>query len=254
MDLRPRTLIRAFKDGVAEAKASDAKTGTDETMPDPPAAPKPRGLRIGDRPRAWWEPKPVITTEPVEDEAKPKADGEPCDHPMPHAVHSRPTGELVAYWCEDCETQLPVPEDDEDDEDEEEGGGVPARIRRLWKSRDASKKTYSRPAFGSGKSPKQSLAEWWGGMRPSTRHGLYNGSALAIGLWAGIVQFFTNETAYLVATYDSWTALGVCFWYGVALAIWMVDHKFRGWFPPFALLARVPLVSMIVGSLLYSTA
>ncbi|MGW3691901.1 hypothetical protein [Streptomyces sp. NPDC005125] len=179
--------------------------------------------------------------------------------PHPHAVHASLTGELVVYWCEDCETQLPVPDGMEDDDEEDEEGGeedvdkVPARIRRGWSMRGSGKRVYSRPTYNRGKSPKNSLIEAWTGMRPLTRHGLYKGGALALGFSLGVPQFFTAETAYLAATYDSWTDFYVCIWYSVAVAIWMFDQRTRNWLPPVALAARVPLVSMIVGVLLYGT-
>ena len=69
----------------------------------------------------------------------------------------------------------------------------------------------------------------------------------------GIPQFFTAEVAYLAASYDSWTDFHVCVWYGVALGVWMCDHHARNWWPLFAWAARVPLVSMIIGALLYGT-
>ena len=67
----------------------------------------------------------------------------------------------------------------------------------------------------------------------------------------GVPQFFTHETAYLVHTYGSWTSFYVVIWYGVAAGIWVIDHRTRDWLPPFALLGRMPLVSLVVGVLLY---
>ena len=115
----------------------------------------------------------------------------------------------------------------------------------------SGKKQYARPVYAQRSAPKQSLLEWWGSMRPTTRHGLYNGAALGIGLWVGVPQFFTAEVAHLVTTYHSWTAFYVWFWYFVAASIWALDYKSRSWLPPLAFLARVPLVSMIIGALLY---
>ncbi|MFB8347970.1 hypothetical protein [Streptomyces niveus] len=185
-----------------------------------------------------------------------------CAHPDPHAVRSRPNNQLVAFWCADCETQLPVPDDydeldDEDNEeaDDESGQGpdkVPAKIRGSWSLRGNGKRAYARPRY-SKPVEKKSLVEWWTGRDLASRWLLYNGSALAAGFALGVPQFFTAEVAYLVATYDSWTAFYVAIWYGVAAGVWVWDYRSRTWFPPFALAARIPLISMIVGSLLYGT-
>ncbi|MFZ4266563.1 hypothetical protein [Streptomyces arboris] len=236
----------------------------------PQTSKEPAGLRIGERPRNWWEPKPVITA----DDRDPRdtivwRDGRPyhvpapqpktCDHPDPHAVRSRPDNRLVAFWCAECSTQLPIPDDfdelndatgEEDGEQGEDGDQVPAKVRLRWGLRGNGTKEYDRPRYAQ-KAEKQSLVDWWNGRDRKSRWLLYNGTALAAGFGLGIPQFFTEEAAYLDATYDSWTAFYVCVWYGIALGIWMWDYRSRTWFPPFALAARVPLISMIVGSLLY---
>ncbi|GGZ23630.1 hypothetical protein GCM10010387_16030 [Streptomyces inusitatus] len=235
--------------------------------------------RDGHRLPDWWAPKKDITPppQPTGDSVKwingvphhvPAPD--PCEHPAPHEVRAKPTGMLVAFWCADCETQLDVPQDyDELDEEtdeetgedeaasEEEGEGgdtVPPTIRRRWLYGKNPKKEYERPSYRAQPfNPKASVTEWWGSLRGPTRHGLYNGTALAGGFAGGVPQFFTAEVAYLAATYDSWTDFYVCIWYGIAVAIWCFDHKSRSWLPPIALLARIPLVSMVVGVLLYGT-
>ncbi|MFC8886584.1 hypothetical protein [Streptomyces cinereoruber] len=199
-----------------------------------------------------------------------------CSHPAPHAVRAQPTNKLVAFWCEDCATQLEVPESydelaavteapesptEDPEEAEEDGGGeesgkgiakVPAAIRARWNGTFGGK-VYSRPAYRSGPTPKLSLVQIWGQTSPKTRHLLYNGTALGIGAWFGVPQWFTAEVAYLDATYDSWTEPYVCLWYGIAVGIWAIDHRTGRWLPPFALIGRIPLVSMIVGVLLYGT-
>ncbi|MGW1711092.1 hypothetical protein ACWCP8_37990 [Streptomyces sp. NPDC002206] len=250
MDLRPRALIRRLNSAATPAEPDD----TDETSTAPAATIPVQPVRGGGRLPNWCEPKRDVVD--LDDVAKDAPEEEPCEHPHPHAVHASLTGELVAYWCEDCETPLPVPDgmEDDDEEDGEEGvDKVPARIRRGWSMRGSGKRVYSRPTYNRGKSPKNSLIEAWTGMRPLTRHGLYKGGALALGFSLGVPQFFTAETAYLAATYDSWTDFYVCIWYGVAVAIWMFDQRTRNWLPPVALAARVPLVSVIVGVLLYGT-
>lgn len=225
----------------------------------------------------WWEPKAPLSSDGGDmDHRARSAAGtvkwingvphdvpptpETCKHRAPHEVRAKPTDQLVAYWCSECETQLDIPDDyDElEDDDAEEGDGedadkVPAKIRHRWSVRGSSRKEYSRPKYrGSGKKEeKKSMIDAWQGMRPVTRHGLYNATALGVGFFLGVPQFFTAETEYLVVTYGSWTDFYVCIWYGVAIGIWMVDHRTRNWLPPFALLGRMPLVSMVVGVLLH---
>ncbi|WP_199570573.1 hypothetical protein [Streptomyces murinus] len=256
--LRPRALLQRLNDAISPAEPDD-EPADDEALAEPdaepavPAQPVRGGARLPD----WRAPlRDILDLEKEREEKEARrsadSDAEPCDHPNPHAVHARPTGELVAYWCEDCETQLEVPDPDEEEGDEEEAdGGVSAKIRRYWSLRGNGAKVYARPTYREPKAPKQSLLEAWAGMRPTTRHGLYNGTALAIGFALGVPQFFTAETAYLVETYHSWTAFYVVIWYGVALGIWMFDRKSRSWLPPFALMARVPLVSLVIGVALY---
>lgn len=193
-----------------------------------------------------------------------------CEHPAPHEVRNKVTGHLVAYWCADCETQLEVPDDYDEltDVTDEDGDGeeadddgqtvdkVPPTIRQRWSQsiRGTGSKSYSRPVYGKDSAErKKSLIEVWGQMPRKTRHLLYNGTALGAGFYMGVPQFFTAEVAYLVDAYGSWTDFYVCIWYGVAAGIWALNYRTRGWFPIFAWLTRIPLVSMIVGALLYGT-
>ncbi|MFC8723710.1 hypothetical protein [Streptomyces bacillaris] len=277
MNLRPRSLMKRLKETGAVPAADCEETEEEKpTVPAPalakPVPPaQPTTLRIGERPRSWWEPKPIISAdEPPVGPAITWRDGKPyyvpapepkvCTHPEPHAVRSRPDNKLVAYWCANCSTQLPVPDDfdeleevaDGDGEQSEEGDEVPATVRRRWGLRGSGIKQYERPTFVK-KVERQSLVDWWNGRTRQSRWLLYNGLALAGGFALGVPQFFTDEVAYLAATYDSWTDFYVVVWYGVALGIWMWDYRSRTWFPLFALAARIPLISMVVGSLLYGT-
>lgn len=237
--------------------------------------PNPRTFRIegSDQPIPFWCPDCKADLQPdIPDDEPPAGVPMPakeCEHPTPHEVRNKVTGQLVAYWCADCETQLGVPDDydelaDVTDGDGEEGDGgegdedgkpvdkVPASIRHRWSMRGNGKKTYARPVYGkTSDERKKSGIEAWTGLPKKTRHLLYNGTALGAGFWIGVPQFFTAEVAYLVDTYGSWTDFYVCIWYGVAAGIWVIDYRTRNWFPPFALAARIPLVSMIVGVLLY---
>ncbi|WP_381792899.1 hypothetical protein [Streptomyces niveus] len=259
---------RTPQDDTVVETEEDAESQAPPMPIESPAIPAPaaRVGRSGDGHHVpnWWDPKKdlVFDDGPKEIAVKKAAVGEPCEHPNPHAVHARPTGKLVAYWCEECETQLGVPDDfdeldelDEDDDEDAEGEGgdeVPAKIRHGWGLRGNGKKAYARPRY-SKPVEKKSLIEWWTGRDMASRWLLYNGAALAAGFALGVPQFFTAEVAYLVATYDSWTAFYVAIWYGVAAGVWVWDYRSRTWFPPFALAARIPLISMIVGSLLYGS-
>lgn len=276
MDLRPRALLgrlhdladRIDPDGrpsdddekqeldtasdEADSEPDPAATSTD-SVPDTEDDASVRGSRLPN----WWEPNKGELVDVTKEERPaprpaPAKDREPCDHPNPHAVHARLTGELVAYWCEDCETQLEVLE--EEDEESTDGDQVPAKLRDRWRRRGSGTTIYQRPAYYDDKpAPKQSLIQWWLSIDAPTRWLAYNGVALGSGFYLGVPQFFQAETAYLVHAYGSWTDWHVFPWYGVAVGIWMLDHRTRGWFPPFALAARVPLISMIVGCLLYGS-
>ncbi|MGW6459123.1 hypothetical protein ACWF94_24905 [Streptomyces sp. NPDC055078] len=238
--------------------------------------PNPRAFRIEghDEPIPFYCPDCKADLHPDIPDDKPPASpptpAKECEHPAPHEVRNKVTGQLVAYWCAVCETQLHVPDDydeiadvtDADDGEEGDGGEqgedgkpvdkVPPAIRRHWPMRGNGKKTYARPVYGkTSDEHKKSLIEAWTGMPKKTRHLLYNGTALGAGFHIGVPQFFTAEVAYLADTYGSWTDFHVCLWYGVAVGIWVIDYRTRNWFPLFALAARIPLVSMIVGVPMY---
>ncbi|WP_206281435.1 hypothetical protein, partial [Streptomyces albidoflavus] len=194
-----------------------------------------------------------------------------CKHPDPEEVRSSVNGQLLAYWCTQCETQLDLPDDydelqdvthaegekgekEEKGEKGEDGDKVPPTIRQRWNRgiRGTGQKSYKRPVYGKNSSAeKKALVEVWGQMSGKTRHLLYNGTALGAGFYLGVPQFFTAEVAYLADNYSSWTDFYVCVWYGVAVGIWALDVGTRGWFPVFSWLTRIPTVSMIVGSLYY---
>lgn len=145
------------------------------------------------------------------------------------------------------------PNDEADDPADEDSGDEVAKepARRRWLPR-GGQHIYRRPTFRDDRpAPKQALIGWWLHLPARYRWGLYNGTALAAGFTLGVPQFFTAETAYLVHAYGTWTNPHVLVWYGMALALWMLDHRTRAWLPPFALAARMPLVSMVVGVLLY---
>jgi hypothetical protein len=245
---RPRALLQRLADATKPGEPEGH-----EPVPAPAPAPLVRG---GAGMVDWWAARNA---------------GE-CKHPNPRTVQVGSTA--VPYWCPDCKTELHLdvphdepkaakaapepaeagPDDQGQGHDEPEhidGGEKKTAASRRWSMRGSGKKTYNRPVYGGGTSPQKSLMEAWSGLRPATRHGLYNGTALAIDWQLNVPQFVTDETAYLVHTYHSWTHPYVCIWYGVAAAICTLDHRTRNWLPPFALLARIPLISLVVGVLLY---
>ncbi|MFZ3595091.1 hypothetical protein [Streptomyces sp. BH104] len=259
MNLRPRSILGRL--GVL----ADPGQGPEDTVPDAAdtsvsdsedSVPNSADTRQGaSRLPDWWQrDKPLLDTYdngPGGGEGDPKP---PCEHPNPHEVRAAPTGELVAYWCEGCETQLEVPELEDGDNEPEDGDAVPSKIRGHWRRKGSAARIYRRPAYRDSKpAPRQSLIQWWLNMDAPSRWLLYNGVALGIGFQIGVPQFFKAETAYLAVTYGSWTAWPVFLWYGLALAIWVIDHRTRGWFPLFALAGRIPLISMVVGCLLYGS-
>ncbi|MDN3056887.1 hypothetical protein PH213_20495 [Streptomyces sp. SRF1] len=288
MDLRPRALLGRLNDLADRIDPDGQQPGKNDEKPAPNTAPDnadtvpskeadtapvstdaedeqpSKPTHGGARLPNWWEPKGDLTdtkknnppvTAAHRTPAEDTEDKEPCVHPNPHAVHARPTGELVAYWCENCETQLEVlPEEDGDEEAGEDGDQVPARLRDRWRRSNSATRIYQRPTYWDTKpAPRQNLIGWWLGLSAPTRWLVYNGTALGVGAYLGVPQFFTAETAYLVHTYGSWSDWHVCIWYGVAMGVWAIDARTRGWFPLFALGARVPLVSMVVGCLLYGS-
>lgn len=228
-------------------------------VPAPPPAPRVRG---GAGMVDWWAARNAGIQEP---------DDEGCKHPNPRTVQVN--GLTVPFWCPDCRTELhfdapsskprasqpaaetveDVDADDQEGADDEPGEYAEPTARRRWDPRGSGKKAYLRPAYGARPAPRQSLIEWWAGISAPSRWLLYNGTALGIGFTLGVPQFFTRETAFLVAHHHSWTDLYVCFWYGVAVLAVVIDRKTRTWLPPFALAGRVPLISLLIGALLYGT-
>ncbi|MFI6986056.1 hypothetical protein ACIBSV_46890 [Embleya sp. NPDC050154] len=189
----------------------------------PPAPPPP------DTPPTRQAPKQRRTLVP------PWRDG-PKHHLADHAVDDNPEDE--------------VPE--VEGECEEEGDDEPETPRRRWDPRGSG--AHKRPTFRQPRhTPRQTPVEWWRHMPARNRWALYNGCALGAGFALHLPQWVTAETAYLVATYDSWTDVHVYFWYCVTALVWACDHETRRWHWALALPCRIPLISIVVGVLLYGT-
>lgn len=133
-----------------------------------------------------------------------------------------------------------------------QGGDRIARAGRD-RLRKAAKSSPGRPAYHDGPPLRQTPLAWWRGISATTKWGLYNGCALSVGFYFGIPQFVRDQVAYLATTYGSWSAPGVGVWYIAPLMAWMLNHSSRHWWPPAALIARVPWISIVVGVLLYGS-
>ncbi|WNI20365.1 hypothetical protein [Actinacidiphila sp. ITFR-21] len=273
---RVRDVFQVRRPADPEPEPEAAAPAVPPVPAEPPAVPPARkGREVtggGHHVPNWWDQDKTlrVSTDPAGTDKVKWINGVPhytvCAHPAPHEVRNSVTGQLLAFWCAACETQLPVPDDydelqDVTEEDAEEGeedaegdDTVPPAIRRRWSVKGSGKTTYGRPVYAkSSDERKKSLHEAWTGRSKKQRHLFYNGAALGLGFAVGAPQFFTAEVAHLVTTYHSWTAPYVFVWYFAAGSIWALDYKARDWLPPLAFLARVPLVSMIIGALLYGT-
>ena len=236
MKTRPRVLLQRLADAIDADRADEPAQRPDtaaDTAPDVPALAEP--VRGGARLPNWREPKKPLTLKAPADPAPPR-----------RAATTVVDDELPDDSDEDLV--------DADEQDEEAEEGEEDKARRRFGRRSSARRIYARPTyFDSRPSPKQSVLQWWLGLSAPTRWGLYNGTAAAGGYALHVVQFFHAETAYLVAHHHSWTDPYVCVWYGVSAGLWVFDYKTRSFWPLFALPARIPLVSAVVGVLLYGS-
>ncbi|MFI9026352.1 hypothetical protein [Streptomyces sp. NPDC053560] len=229
MDLRLRSLLhRVTTDPDTPDMAPDSVSDGPDTAPRQPSAGPPR------LPEWWRKDKPSL--DDLEDDEAQK----------PALLTKDDLDDDQEHGAADDFDDV-----DEGTDDDEDGG----EKSRRWRPRGGSAgRVYRRPTYYDRKpAPKQALIEWWLHLPGRHRWLLYNGVALGAGFALGVPQFFTAETAFLVDTYDSWTAPYVLLWYGIALGIWAWDSRTRGWFPLFAITARIPLISMVIGVLLYGT-
>jgi hypothetical protein len=229
VNLRPRALLQRLADTI-DADRADEPGQDQDTAADAPAPAEP--VRGGARLPHWREPKKPL----------------PVDAPDTPAGPRRAAATVVDDELPDDADEDLVDADDDADSDE---NGKPSR--RFGRASSA-RRIYARPTYlDSRPSPKQSVLQWWLGMSGPARWGLYNGTAAAAGFALHVVQFFHAETVYLVAHHHSWTDPYVCIWYGVAVGLWVFDYKTRSFWPMFALAARIPLISAVVGVLLYGS-
>jgi hypothetical protein len=154
---------------------------------------------------------------------------------------------------EDALDEGPEDEEPEDEgEYEEDSDDEPETPRRRWDPRGAG--AHTRPRYREPRhTPRQTPVEWWRHMPARNRWALYNSTALAAGFALHLPQLATAQTAYLVDTYHSWTDVHVYTWYLVTALIWACDHTTRRWHWALALPCRIPLISIVVGVLLYGT-
>ncbi|MDX2649271.1 hypothetical protein PV341_38050 [Streptomyces sp. PA03-1a] len=243
-------ILRHF--GVGYTPTGDAEEETEERTP---------------QPRRWPHPPPLWVlgkTKPMTEADREDLDGEPEEEePGEEPKRRRPVRRP--------RTRRPDREDEE--EEEEDGEDEPKRTARRPKTRTVKKtkagegddedddedeeprraRPQRRPPFAAPGVPKRrkSLLMSVRTMSGHHRWAIYNGAALALGFAFGLPQFFTAETAYLVATSSSWADPNCLFWYAVTAGIAWVDWRTRRWWPGLALLLRVPAASLVVGVLLY---
>lgn len=138
------------------------------------------------------------------------------------------------------------------------GSDNPSAPRKYLRKTDAylrevKERDHARPTYQDWAAVRRSPFDWWHGISPSNRWLIYNASAFGIGWYFGIPQFARDEVDFCVTTYGAWDSPAVGVWYLAVLMTWMLNRSSRHWWPPAALIARVPWVSTVVGVLLYGS-
>lgn len=218
----------------------------------------------GTRLAADWTPPSVPT---------PAAAGT-CQHPKLQPVRIK-TGELVAYWCPECETQFDtaytepgyhdLDHQDQDgtgaDEDEaSEQSRTRAVIDRLTKGgrggQPIPRPANARPARDrgpdSGPAPRAALVDRFRSINPRHKSLAYHAVAFGVGWYFGIPQWVTAETGYLAQHCESWTDSMALTGYVPAAVVFYLDRKSRRSSSWLAFPVRVVSVSLVIGVLLYS--
>lgn len=142
---------------------------------------------------------------------------------------------------------------DEGRDDFAEARGAAAELADETRRRFGPDPRNSRPAYRGGPVLRQTPRQWWNSVPAARKHLAYNGTALGIGWYAGLPQYVTLQVGRLADTYDSWREPGATAWCLVVVVAWWSDRATRHWWWPFALLARVPGISVFVGVLLYGS-
>lgn len=206
---------------------------------------RPSASRLPD----WWRTKPLAlpdaTSEPRTGTAPDwwdalygGADQEsPCSHKHTISVHARPTDELVALICTDCDEQLPPPEPEDEEREPSPGWLRPAPGY------------YPRPhapAFITEAPAPDAIS-------PKTRAALYNASAAGAGWGLGLYGVFADAIASCGTDYGISGALvlglGGCL---VIAHFW--DRRTRHWWPGLAWVARIPLATAVLALALWAPA
>jgi len=214
------------------AQASEPDDTTEPTLPLKPA----RGSLIppwrdGPQDLAADEPEPDIEPEPAPVEAAVPTVQDDAEEPREVVRKAK-----RRTWKP---APAPVAVDDQDDEPE-------PRLR--WDPRGNGK--HDRLTYWET-SPKQSAITAWNNIGRPTRWLAYNASALAGGWYLGLPQWVTAQTAYLVSVHHTWADPMYVPW-GIAVIVLMqLDCQTRIWWPPLALVTRVPMASLVAGVLLY---
>ncbi|MGC0418358.1 hypothetical protein [Embleya sp. AB8] len=226
----------------------------------------------------------IVRTPVVQEVREPETQAGPDEGDPPEAPDTAPDppapgklarGSLIPDWRhgpQDDLTELvaPAEQDAADDQDQDlpddptnyddhlevddDGKEEPTRAypgRRSRARRGAPQRVYRRPPYlDQPFNPRQSGIQWWAQLGHTRQHFLYNAAAFTGGVMLDFPQFVSRQAVYLVATYDGPNPNHVVWSVVVAGAVWLNWRTRRLW-PPLALLGRVPVVSLVMGLLLY---
>lgn len=181
------------------------------------------------------EPEPDVDPEPEPVEAAvPPTQDDVEDEPREVVRKAKPKRRTKAP------DPAPVAVDDQADEE--------AEPPRRWDPRGNGK--HNRLTYWETP-PKQSAITAWHSISRPTRWLAYNGVALAGGWYLGLPQWVTAQTAYLVSVHHTWADPMYAIWGACVVGLMQLDCQTRIWWPPLALVTRVPMASVVAGVLLY---
>lgn len=127
----------------------------------------------------------------------------------------------------------------------------PSAKKKRRRKRKRSKAGAARTAWDTRpQSPRQSLLDAWDQVPYRLKWLGYHSSAAYMGWELGAVDYATYVTAWIADT----GLLGVqaTFWYGAALATFLLYRRTRSWWWPVAWLTAIPACSTVAGVLLYA--